>query len=164
VTRRNLRTFLAVFLTVLCAGFGVSGAAAVWSQNATLTTTVATGTWVDYTRPGWSVSLTTSAALTDYNGTGRYTFRFSWAPVDAPDTSSPVEYRVNLEAVDNGRVLSTTPVTVPDRTRSVSLSVLRPVFRDADFRLTITPVINGVAGQPTVKTLRTSTWGGYDFD
>jgi hypothetical protein len=163
MTRRNLRTFLVVFLTVLCAGVGLSGAAAVWSQNATLTTTVATGTWVDYTRPGWSMPLTTSAALTDYNG-GRYTFRFSWAPVDPPDTSGTVEYRVNLEAMDHGRVLSTTPVTVPDRTRNVSLSVQRTLFRDADFRLTITPVINGVAGQPTVKILRTTTWGGYDVD
>lgn len=164
MTTNSLRTFLVVFLTVLLGGLGVSGAAALWSQSGAVKTTVTTGAWVDYTRPGWSLPMTVNAQRTDYSVLqGRYDFRFTWSPEKAPDTTDPVEYVVMLESTDNGRVISSVPVTVKGSSRTVDLTVQRIWFRDADFRLTITPVIKGVAGTPTVRTLSTTTWGGYDF-
>lgn len=164
MTKNRLRTFLVVFLTVLLGGLGVSGAAALWSQSGAVKTTVATGSWVDYTRPGWSLPMTVNAQRTDYSVlAGRYDFRFTWSPEKAPDTTDPVEYVIMLESTDNGKVNSSVPVTVKGTTRSVDLTVERRLFRGADFRLTITPVIKGVAGTPTVKSLSTTTWGGYDF-
>ena len=164
MTRNRLRTFLVVFLTVLLGGLGVSGAAALWSQSGAVKTTVTTGSWVDYTRPGWSLPITVNAQRMDYSVLlGRYDFRFTWSPEKAPDTTDPVEYVVTLESTDNGKVISSVPVTVKSSSRTVDLSVQRIWFREADFRLSITPVIKGVAGTPTVKTLSTTTWGGYGF-
>ncbi|MDI3329717.1 MAG: hypothetical protein QJR09_03135 [Micrococcus sp.] len=45
MTRSLWRTFLTVFLVVFLGGLGVSGAAALWSVQATLTAAVPTGTW-----------------------------------------------------------------------------------------------------------------------
>ncbi|GAA1672306.1 hypothetical protein GCM10010977_17580 [Citricoccus zhacaiensis] len=162
VSRRTWRASVAVFLVVFLGGLGVSGASALWSQQASAKTTVATGTWV---KEGWSMPLNVDAHLQDFDTllvVAEYDFRFTWNPRQAEYAQLPLRYEIALTPVRNGRVMTNVPSSVNGDQRDISVTVLRQGLK-AEFKLTITPVLDGVRGTPTTKTLEVLPFGDYRF-
>jgi hypothetical protein len=159
--RRTWRLAAVTFLTVLLAGTALSGAWALWSQSATVTASVSTGTWGKYSQPGWALPLTVTHRRTN-NAFTRYDVQFSWTYAKAPETTQPLTYRVEASALDShGEVTPVGPLTVTAAQSSANFSFVRDLGTSASYRLTITPVINGVDGAATTKTIKTTTLGGY---
>lgn len=154
-SRRAWRAAAVTFLVVVLAGVGVSAASALWSQKATVATTVTTGSWTDYTRPGWKMPLTVAAQQTGYDVVSRtHTVQLTWSPQLAADQQiTGVSYDVKLVLTSG----SGTATVMPNpAARSATLLIARGFIQSATFQLTITPSIAGVSGEPTVRTLRVS--------
>jgi hypothetical protein len=161
LSRRTWRLAVAVFLTVFLAGSALSGAWALWSQSASVSASISTGTWGKYSQPGWALPLTVTHRRTN-NAFTRYDLQFTWAYTKAPDTTQPLTYRVEVTPLDaNGEVTPAAPVTVTSAQSSASFSLVRDLGTSASYRLTITPVINGVNGASTTRTIQTTVLGGY---
>lgn len=152
--RRIWRAAVVVFLTVFLGGLGVSGAAALWSHSGTVAATVTTGTWVDYTRPGFDMPLTVTA--TDYDPGIRRGVRLSYAhrAVDLP-ADARVTYQVTAREVHRLKVRKGLPYEGPSTTVHFETSIPTLLTGTEHVEITVTPIVTSpagpVAGTPTVK-------------
>lgn len=148
-SRRHVRLFLAVFLVVFLSGLGVSGAWALWSQSATTVATVKTDTWVDYTRPGFSLPLTVEAHTS--GGSGGWDLVAQWSR-DIQD-GARVTYRGSLEYIrPGGGPGSSTSINGSGQSATVSTNA-PPGGSQSDYKLTLTPIVNRVEGKTIEKRL-----------
>lgn len=163
---RTWRAAVVVFLSVLLGGLGLSGAAALWSQQSTATVSVGTGTWTDYSQPGFSLPLTMATRLTNTSGISQRTHEITWAPAGTPNLQGlNVTYRVQATETGSLRLRSpSTPLLYEGPNRVTSLTTTRPTWLlpPESIRVTITPIVNGVAGAPTVKNLWL-TWDDQSY-
>lgn len=144
VSRRTWRAALVVFLTMLIAGGSASMAAALWAQQATVTTQATTGVWGVYV-PGWSwaptVTVQGSARGSNHDVT------FAWTP---PPNAGTVTYEAELVAASPGarvvNVLSMQGATAAFR-------IATPRNGAYTYRLTLVAVVNGARSSQVVRTL-----------
>lgn len=146
LSRRTWHAAIIVFLTVLLGGTGVCGAHALWSKQSIVTTAVQTGTWIDYTRPGWTWEPQVSAEQVRIRPLNQ-DVRFTWT---APDSASgEVKYHVNLDDPFFGWVIG-------DESKTVTVDfaeyrTTRPLFSQS-YDLTVTAYVNGVPSTPAKRT------------
>lgn len=90
------RTVAAVFLTVLLTGSGVTSAAALWSQQASVATTIATGTWGDTTPPqlAWNPVVNVTP---ENDNSAHLGLRITWSPVEGKPSTT---YTATLTPAD----------------------------------------------------------------
>lgn len=158
---RTWRAGVIVFLTVFLGGMGITGASALWSQQATASAGVATGHWKDTSQPGWSVPLDVTIASADYDVLrNTHTAVLTWTPRNASDRLVPgITYLVTVVNTDgDGSVHSVGSVVASGDRRSVSMVISRGWLAVADFRMTITPVHGGVSGRPEVRNVQSIAW------
>lgn len=167
--RRHLRLFLSVFLIVFLGGLGTSGAAALWSQSATVETTVQTGTWgVDRTRPGWPMPLNFQVNQTA-SGTKNRTLIVSWSPQKTEDVQLNARYEWAHEGPPrhhNYVLLVRSSTSREFRVSQQTGGSAPPQFANHEFRVTVTPSVNGVNAKPTsiVITLNGSQEYRWRYD
>lgn len=163
---RTWRAAFIVFLAVFLGGMGVSGASALWSQQATTSAGLSTGHWKDTSTTGWSVPMTVELHDVSYELlTRRHTATITWMPTEDSDRIVPeLEYVVEVVNPGNdGTVHSVGQVVAAGDTRSVRIHVQRDFLRITDFTVAITPVFNGASGAPEIRTMRAIAWDLY-FD
>lgn len=158
---RTRRAALVVFLVTLIAGLVVPGAGALWGEQRAASVTVRTGSWVDYTRPGWAMPLNLELEQTHYDGFWiNHTIGIRWSQRNPADRKLPVTYRVAVEPLDhNGTVRSVGEVTTQGAWSSAEAVVHRRLTKVTQFRITVTPVIAGVPGEPTSAVFTAKMWG-----
>lgn len=149
--QRRLRLWaVSVFLIMFLSATGFSGAAALWSQQATATATVTTGMWIDYTRPGFSMPLNVQAtrqpsgdSLLRYRGVA-----LSWQPAAALPAGVTVTYHVTGAGISGPNWIENgLPYTGAGTGRDIRVS--RPFGGPETWQITVTPLVNGVSGTPT---------------
>lgn len=124
MTRSRWRVFLTVFLVVFLGGFGVSGAAALWSVKVNATASVTTGTWFS---EGFPMPLITDVA--DWNNGDvwvllvptRRGVELAWSPERAVDG---LRYTVQGEGCSDSRqaVRRGLPYDGPERKQQVQVT------------------------------------------
>lgn len=157
---RSWRAAVVVFLVVFLGGMGLTGASALWSQQSTAAARVATGHW-KATTPGWTVPQQVGIASADYDVLrNTHTAVLTWTPTSAGDRIVPgLTYKVTVVNTDgDGTVRSVGSIVTSGDQRSVSMVISRNWMAIADFRVTITPVYDGVEGQPTVRNVQSIAW------
>jgi predicted ribosomally synthesized peptide with SipW-like signal peptide len=92
ISRRTWRTAIIVFLAVFLGGSSVSGAYALWSQQATVTTQVTTGTWVPVLENGWTWTPSITVRTVP-SGNAHHQILIDWPDVKS---STTVTYDVKL--------------------------------------------------------------------
>lgn len=159
---RTWRAALVVFLVVFLGGMGLTGASALWSQQGTAVSRVATGHW-KATTPGWTVPLEVAIERDSYDAfTRRFVATITWIPSLNSDRTVPgLSYLVGLTLVGDGTVHNVGQVVVDGDKRSVQIQVSREFLSIADFTLRITPLFQGVSGSATVRTIRAT--GSYIY-
>lgn len=159
---RTWRAAVVTFLVVFLGGLGVSGASALWSQTATATAGITTGYWKS-NGPGWKMPLdvsviSQSSSLELFEV--RHDVHLGWEPTSVDDRRvDGVAYTVAITELRGGDVREVGPVRVQGDQGTVTVVVDRNWLGTASFRLTITPRIGDVAGEPTVRTLTVRSSG-----
>jgi hypothetical protein len=157
------RIFLTAFLVVFLGGMGVSGAAALWSQSGVIKARVTTGTWIDYSRPNYSMPLKVEVVERSPLVPLRIVRRvqMSWELQEKADTiPSKITYVVDAKRIDDLRIVDNSlPQTVTGT--SVSFVTTTPVWPlpSESIEILITPYVNNVAGTPTRKILTIDNGG-----
>lgn len=151
-SRRTWRAAVVVFLVVFLGGLGVSGSNALRSQSAHVTAPVATGIWSDGTPPEWSHPLNVDATIDSSDGAGNVGAHLTWSPRQPAETDPRVQYSLNLEQVDGGTVTASMPADV-GTARATDAWLDLNDQNVGTFQLTITPSLDGIAGEETVRTV-----------
>ncbi|NUL46987.1 hypothetical protein F7P69_17530 [Cellulosimicrobium funkei] len=139
IPRRTWRAAVAVFLGVFLGGLSVSGATALWSQNAEVTTSVTTGTWTTAPAPGWEWTPEITATVEQVEG--RQTIRLDWT---APEYTGPhVTYRTTFQG---GGPAQSGSVTAP------ATSYVVDYVGDGQFMFTVVAFVDGVPSHDVVRT------------
>lgn len=161
--RSRWRLFLSVFLVVFLGGVGVSGAAALWSQNGLIKAQITTGTWIDYSRKDFPMPLTGFSSDARFSGLGEHRIGVSWKNATASDPTTPqVAYQVDALGGD----LRVRNRSLPQRVSATSVSFITTtpiLWSDPEhIDIRITPYVNDVPGTPTTQRIwldsRGSTW------
>lgn len=146
LTARTWRVALIVFLTVLLGGTGLSGAAALWSKQATVTGPVATGTWSQALQPGWVWNPTITATSTESSSAHR-DILVDWQP--PAQTGTSVRYTMTLTPRGQGRIQEG-PLAVAGDASAARYTVHHNFLPDT-FVLTVTATVDGVTSAPVTR-------------
>ena len=155
MTRQPLRAPAVVLLTVLLMGVGVTGAAALWSQQARVSATVTTGIWVEPTPPpGWrwdpQVEVVPGGVV---SGNPAFTFTFS--------TVEGMEAAQYMFTVDKPGFVETGPqVTVAGGETSAWFR-FRKGAANKPLTVTVTATVSGVESSPVTRTFTFSNDGSF---
>ncbi|MEW1982396.1 hypothetical protein AB0333_15930 [Citricoccus sp. NPDC079358] len=160
ISRRTWRAAVIVFLTVLLAGTGLTGAAALWSVQGTVSTQVRAGTWNDPLRPGWTWTPKITATKRE-GGNAHHDIVFDWQP--PTQAGSTVTYTTTLTRLGTGRIQEG-PLAVDGDASAIRYTVHHQFLPDT-FTFTVTATVDGVpsatvtravsidkAGVPTIAT------------
>ena len=160
VTRRTWRAAVVLFLVVFLGGLGLTGASALWSQQGAVQTTVTTGSWSDVPQEGWGHPLNVYARLNGVDWHGNVGVRISWSPATASPSDAKTRYTIDVRPLDGGQVLTPLPADV-GTARSKDLWLGMGDRSERNFKVTITPSLEGVTGEVTVRTLTVRSWSSY---
>jgi hypothetical protein len=146
ISRRTWRTALIVFLVVLLTGSGVSGASALWSKQATVTTTVSTGTWAPVLDNGWGwTPVITARKVT--SSSAHHQIIIDWPDLQA---STPVTYTATLVPNGGGQIQATS--SVPGDSSAMQYEIHHNFLPDT-FTFTVTATTDGKTSARVTRTI-----------
>lgn len=152
---RTWRAAVVLFLTVLLAGAGLTGASALWAQSGAVTAQVTTGTWVDYSRSGFTMPLKLAVKDAKWSGIGTRSIQMSWTN-EAEVNAGTQKITYSVEATENSALrLHGRALPYRGSAAAVTFETTTPVwpFSAQSLKITVTPYVDGVAGTPTIKNL-----------
>ncbi|MEO9247773.1 hypothetical protein ABDK96_08785 [Citricoccus nitrophenolicus] len=161
VSRRTWRAAVVLFLVVFLGGLGLTSASALWSQQGTVQATVTTGSWNDVPQKGWRHPLNVYARLNGVDRHGNVGVRISWSPANPSPNDAKTRYTIDVRPLDGGSVHTRMPVDV-GTARSKDLQVGMNSRYERNFKVTITPTLDGVSGEVTERALTVRSWSSYN--
>jgi hypothetical protein len=158
MNRSRWRVFLTVFLVIFLGGFGISGAAALWSLKTNVTAQISTGTWFS---PGftWEPTITVIDRGTTPLGWWQNA-TFTWtAPQGAPGTA---RFYVDFTPTVSNPSVRERPAN-PISALTMNVQTSRPqAWSSESFRVRFQAEVDGVRSAPVCRTftLRGNLRGG----
>jgi hypothetical protein len=163
ISPRTWRAAVIVFLTVLLTGTGLTGAAALWSVQGTVTTQVKTAFWI---KEGELFPVTISAERRsggdDWLGVYRGV-ELNWAPTRSVPAGTQIAYRVEGEGLKGGLLpnrfepgsFSQDPTTAT----TMNVRITRPYGSPEPFQIRVTPIVNGIEGAAITQRFTINSGG-----